>query len=108
MSANSSNLTLDRTREGIAFWIHVTPRSKQPKVGGQFGDALRVAVAAARVQGRANAACREALASALGCRRGDVEIDPGAKNRRKRVKVTGAPDDLEAKLHKLAKAPGVG
>ena len=108
MSAEQPSLKLDRTRDGVAFWIHVTPRSKQPKVGGQHADALRVAVAAAPVQGQANAACCEALANALGCRRRDVEIDPGAKNRRKRVTVLGTPGELEAKLRTLAKAPGVG
>ncbi len=50
---------------GFAFWIHVTPRSKRPCVGGIQGDALRVAVAAPPEAGRANAACVRALAEAF-------------------------------------------
>jgi uncharacterized protein (TIGR00251 family) len=108
LSDEPASLKLDRNRDGVAFWIHVTPRSRQAKVGGLHADALRVSVAAAPVEGQANAACGEALANALGCRRRDVEIDPGSKSRRKRVRVFGTPADLEVRLRALAKAPGVG
>ena len=90
------------------MWIHVTPRAKHPGIGGLHGDSLRVAVAAAPVEGRANAACCKALAASLECARRDVEIDPAARGRRKRVRIHGDPTDLEARLRALAQLPGLG
>ena len=91
---------------GVAFWIHVIPRAKRPTVGGCRGDALRVTVAAPPADGRANAACARALAKALGVKRSEVELDPGSKGRRKRVRVMGASAALEARLGELAAANG--
>jgi uncharacterized protein (TIGR00251 family) len=91
---------------GVAFWIHVIPRAKRPAVGGCRGDALRVAVAAPPADGLANAACVWALAKALRVKRSEVELDPGSKGRRKRVRVMGASAVLEARLGELAAAKG--
>jgi uncharacterized protein (TIGR00251 family) len=92
-------------RDGLAFWIHVTPKARREAVGGRQGDALRVAVKAPPVGGKANAACVEALAEAFGVDRRDVEIHSGARGRRKRVRVTGEIRTLEEKLLKLAGTP---
>jgi uncharacterized protein len=105
---SASDLALSETRNGLVFWIHVTPRAKHPKVAGLHGDALRVAVAAAPVEGQANAACRDALANALGCKRIHIEIDPASKGRRKRVQVTGDAGRLRSKLYALASPPRLG
>ena len=91
--------------DGLAFWIHVMPRARREAVGGRHGDALRVAVKAPPVGGKANAACVEALAEAFGVERRDVEIHSGARGRRKRVRVTGETRALEEKLQKLAGTP---
>jgi hypothetical protein len=91
--------------DGLAFWIHVTPRARREAVGGRQGDALRVAVKAPPVGGKANAACVEALAEAFGVERRDVEVHSGARGRRKRVRVTGETRVLEEKLQKLAGTP---
>lgn len=86
----------------MAFWIHVSPRSRRAEVGGTHGEALRVAVTEAPVGGAANAACIRALARALGVRSGDVDLDPGSRGRRKRVRVAGDADTLAARLRGLA------
>jgi uncharacterized protein (TIGR00251 family) len=99
-------LRVSETSDGVAFWIHVTPRAKRAAVAGCHGDALRVAVAAPPVAGLANAACVQALAEALGVKGSDVELDPGSKARRKRVRVTGQKAVLAARLGELAKASG--
>ena len=46
MSPDPPTLAIDRISNGVALWIHVTPRAKHPGVGGQHGVSLRVAVAA--------------------------------------------------------------
>jgi hypothetical protein len=97
-------LRISQISGGVAFWIHVIPRAKRPAVGGCRGDALRVAVAAPPADGLANAACVQALAKALRVKRSEVELDPGSKGRRKRVRVMGTPAVLEARLGELAAA----
>ena len=86
----------------MTFWIAVQPRSRRPRVGGVHGDALRVAVSEPPLEGRANEACRRALAAALGVARGAVQLDPAARSRRKRVQVAGDAAALEAALRRLA------
>jgi hypothetical protein len=97
-------LRISRISEGVAFWIHVTPRASRPAVAGCRDDALRVAVSAPPVSGRANAACVQALARALGVKRGAIALDPRSRGRRKRVRVSGDPDDLAGRLTRLATA----
>ena len=43
MTAPGGSPSFSRTATGIAFWIHVSPRSKRAGVGGSYGGALRVA-----------------------------------------------------------------
>jgi len=97
-----SNLDIDPQADRVCFWIHVTPRARKAQVGPLHGDALRVAVGAPPVEGKANAACVHALSEALDVPRHDVGLDPAAKGRRKRVTVLGDPQALSARLHALA------
>jgi uncharacterized protein (TIGR00251 family) len=95
---------LAQTKTGVAFWIHVSPRSRRPNVGGAHGDALRVAVSEPPVDGAANEGCVKALARALGVRRAAVALDPASTGRRKRVKIDGDFEALEERLLGLASA----
>ena len=80
-------LSLAKRNDGISLWIHVTPGARSPRVGGVFGDALRVSVQAPPVGGRANKACVAALAEATGVPARQVELDPASRGRRKRVRI---------------------
>jgi len=80
-------LSLRRSSDGVSFWIHVSPRASRERFGGLHGDALRVAVKEAPVEGAANAACVRVIARALGVGRDSVEIDPASRGRRKLVRV---------------------
>lgn len=102
MSAAAPGLAIQSSPEGVSFWIAVHPRSRRPRVGGLQGDALRVAVSEPPTEGRANEACRRALAGALGVARGAVQLDPAARSRRKRVQVAGDAAALAAALRRLA------
>jgi len=93
---------LAQTETGVAFWIHVSPRSRRPKIGGVHGDALRVAVSEPPVDGAANEGCAKALARALGVRRTAVALDPASTGRRKRVRIDGDSAALEERLLELA------
>lgn len=102
MSPGPSGLAIQAVEGGVGFWVHVQPGARRESVGPQHGDALRVAVAAAPAQGRANAACLAALASALGLPRDAVRLASGSRGRRKRIHAVGDPADLTARLHLLA------
>ena len=102
MTASGRSPSFSPTATGIAFWIHVSPRSKRTAVGGSYGDALRVAVREPPLEGEANAACVRALAEALGVTKKAVFLDLGARGRRKRVHVEGDPLLLETRIRALA------
>ena len=102
MSEGTGALRIDPSERSVSFWIHVTPRAKRARVGGLHGEALRVSVSAPPVEGKANAACVDALAHALGEKAARVHIDPTSKGRRKRVCVEGEPALVCARLRALA------
>jgi uncharacterized protein (TIGR00251 family) len=101
-------VAVDANEEGIGFFIHVSPGARKDEVGPAHGDALRVRTPAPAVGGRANAACREALAAAFSVAAGEVRLDPGARGRRKRVFIAGDPAELSARLGALATRSGLG
>lgn len=108
MSDAAAGLELQRLAGGVAFWIHVTPRAAHERIGGVHGGALRLSVREPPVAGAANAACVRLLALALAAPRGAIDLDPGAKGRRKRVRVSGEPSALEQALRRLAGMAGSG
>ncbi len=74
---------------GVRFSIRVQPRSSKPGMGGVHGDALKVRVGAAPVDGAANAAVIAVVAEALGVARRAVRIVNGLASRSKVVEVDG-------------------
>lgn len=69
--------------------VHVVPGARRTGVQGWHGDAIRLRCAAPPVEGRANEAVAEFLASKLGVRRSAVEIVHGLRSREKVVTVEG-------------------
>jgi hypothetical protein len=102
---NPAGPELALTRDGVAFWIVVTPRARRPQVGGSRGGALRVAVREPPVEGEANAACVKALARALGVPRDAVRLAKNSTGRRKRVEVAGEAQKLSRRVRELAEPP---
>ena len=86
----------------IELWIHVSPGARRAAVGGHQDGALRVAVRAPAREGRANAACVEALAQAFGVRPRAIQLDPRSRGRRKQVRISGDPGALQRRLAELA------
>ena len=82
--------------------VRVRPGARHERVGGCWdgprGRALLVAVRAKAVDGKANDAVVEALASAFGLRRADVTLVAGLRARDKVVELVGEPNLLRARL----------
>jgi uncharacterized protein (TIGR00251 family) len=77
------------TSLGATFAIKVHPRAKKNAITGELGDALKVALTAPPVEGKANEACIEFFANLLKVSRSSVSIAAGQGSRRKVIRVGG-------------------
>ena len=79
--------------------VRLVPRASREEVVGFEGDELRVRVTAPPVEGRANRALTQLLASKLGVARSAVRVVAGHGSRRKVVAVDGLnSDEVRARL----------
>lgn len=74
---------------GVVISVVVQPRARRPSLAGEHGGALKVAVTAPALSGRANRALCELLATRLGVAPSAVTVVAGARARRKRLTVDG-------------------
>ncbi len=90
-------LSLQETPEGIAFHIHVQPRSLKNGIVGLYGDALKIKLTAPPVGGAANRMCLVYLSKCLGVSKSSLEILSGNRGRTKRIllRYTGGPSAVE-------------
>ena len=77
-----------------------------PAQGG--GSALKIAVGAPAVDGKANAALIGLLADALGVAKGTITVVAGATQRRKLLHIAGDPGGLARRLAALIGPSGAG
>ncbi len=82
-------IAIRETVEGVTFAVKVQPRARRNAIVGEVGDALKIALTAPPVDGRANEACIEFLADALKVARSSVSIVAGQTSRNKVVRVAG-------------------
>jgi uncharacterized protein len=74
---------------GVTFAVKVHPRAKKNGVTGEVGGALKVALTAPPVDGKANQACIEFFAELLKVPRSSVTIAAGQSSRNKVIRVAG-------------------
>ncbi len=74
---------------GVTFAVKVHPRAKKNAVTGEVGEALKIALTAPPVEGRANDACIEFLAEVLKVPRSSVTIAAGQSSRNKVIRIQG-------------------
>jgi uncharacterized protein len=87
------------TPAGATFHVKVHPRARKNAITGVVGDALKLALTAPPVEGRANEACIVFLADFLNVPRSSVTIAAGESSRQKLIRVAGVrAAQVEAKL----------
>jgi uncharacterized protein (TIGR00251 family) len=82
-------VTIQNSSSGATFAVKVHPRAKKNAISGEVGDALKVALTAPPVEGKANAACIEFFAKLLNVPRSSVTIASGQSSRKKVIRVAG-------------------
>jgi uncharacterized protein len=84
-----SDIVVSMVDGGVRFSVHVQPRASKTEVAGCHGTSLKVRLQAPPVDGAANQALVEFLASALGVQKRCVRIISGQSSREKTVNVDG-------------------
>lgn len=82
-----------RDTDGLVLVLHVQPGAKHTEIQGLHGDALKIRLAAAPVEGRANAELTRFLAEIFRVRQRDVCLLSGETSRQKRFRVSGSAVD---------------
>ena len=92
-------IPISETSAAASFAVRVHPRAKRSSITGELGDALKVALTAPPIDGRANEACIEFFAKLLKVPRSSVTIASGETSRRKIIRVAGlSADEVQARL----------
>jgi len=87
------------TASGATFQVKVHPRAKKNAITGEAGEALKLALTAPPVEGRANEACIAFFAELLNVARSSVTIAAGESRRNKVICVRGlSAAQVQAKL----------
>lgn len=92
MTKNTDSLLccLWECRDGASLLdVHLQPKASRDAVCGLHGDALKVAIQAPPVEGKANAYLIQYLAEVFGVAKRDVLLHSGHSSRRKRIKIKG-------------------
>lgn len=98
-------ISIRDTPSGATFQVRVHPRARKNAITGEAGDALKLALTAPPVEGRANQACIEFLAEVLNVPRSSVTIAAGESSRNKVIRVRGlAAAEVEERLLKKSVA----
>ena len=74
---------------GVTFAVKIHPRAKKNAITGQVGDALKLALTAPPVDGKANQGCIDFFAKLLNVPRSSVTIAAGQSSRNKVIRVAG-------------------
>ena len=91
--------TIKNSPTGATFAVKVHPRAKRNAITGEVGEALKLALTAPPVDGKANEACIDFFAKLLKVPRSSVTIAAGQTGRNKVIRVAGmSPEEVRSRL----------
>jgi uncharacterized protein len=82
-------IPLRETARGVSFAVKVHPRARKNAITGEVGEALKLALTAPPVEGKANQAVIEFFAHLFEIPRSSVTITSGQTSRLKVVQIGG-------------------
>ncbi|HYX53041.1 MAG TPA: DUF167 domain-containing protein [Candidatus Limnocylindrales bacterium] len=82
-------IPLNETAKGVTFAVKVQPRARKNEITGTVGDALKLALTAPPVEGKANQAVIDFFADLFDIPRSSVTIASGETSRNKVIRVSG-------------------
>ena len=91
MSTSAAMSYFTETAEGTVLNVRAQPRSSKAGVEGLMGDAVKVRVRCAPVDGKANKELVETLAEAFGLPKSRVVFKSGETSKQKRILLMGVP-----------------
>jgi len=98
-------IPVHESSKGITFVVKVHPRARKNAITGAVGDALKLALTAPPVEGKANQAVIEFFADLFAIPRSSVTIASGETSRNKIVRIAGVSRPVaEQKLAEYLKS----
>lgn len=82
-------VAIKESASGVTFDVRVHPRARKNAITGVVGDALKLALTAPPVDGKANQAVIEFFADLFAIPRSSVTIASGETSRNKVVRISG-------------------
>jgi len=82
-------VAIKESASGVTFAVKVHPRARKNAISGTVGDALKLALTAPPVEGKANQAVIEFFADLFQIPRSSVTIASGETSRNKVVRISG-------------------
>jgi uncharacterized protein len=82
-------IPIQESAKGVTFAVKVQPRARKNAITGTLSDALKLALTAPPVEGRANQAVIEFFAEVFQIPRSSITIASGETSRNKVVRITG-------------------
>lgn len=84
-------IPVQESNKGVSFAVKVHPRARKNAISGIVGDALKLALTAPPVEGRANQAVIEFFSDFFEIPRTSVSIASGETSRNKVIRIAGVP-----------------
>ena len=88
---------MTETSEGVVLSVRAQPRSSRAGIDGLLGDAVKVRVRCAPVDGKANKELVETLADEFGIAKSSVVFKGGETSKSKRILLRGVTADAVAR-----------
>ncbi len=82
-AAEAGNLKLSKTEKGVLLRVRAVPGASRDRISGIYSDALKVAVCAPALEGKANRAIVRVLSKTLGIKRSTISLKSGKTSRNK-------------------------
>lgn len=96
-------VTIRESSAGVTFTLKVQPRARKNAITGAVGDALKLALTAPPIEGRANEAVIRFFADLFEIPPASVTIASGATSRTKVLRIAGVSREfVQGRLEKLS------